>query len=60
MLAQDLATHLDHDDRPHGDRIVLLEGATWGDFQRLLEIRGDRPVPRMAYLDGVLELMSPS
>jgi len=61
MLAQDLASHsFDHDDRPRGDRIVRLEGASWGDFQRLLEIRGDRPVPRMAYLEGVLELMSPS
>lgn len=60
MLAQDLAGHFDHDERPRGDRIVLLEGATWGDFQRLLEIRGDRSTPRMAYLEGVLELMSPS
>jgi Uma2 family endonuclease len=60
MLAEDLAGHLDHDERPRGDRIVRLEGATWGDFQRLLEIRGDRSAPRMAYLEGVLELMSPS
>lgn len=39
---------------------MLLDGATWGDFQRMLEIRGDRPVPRIAYLEGVIELMSPS
>lgn len=60
MLALDLTSHSDRDERPTEDRIVLLEGATWGDFQRLLEIRGDRSVPRMAYLEGVLELMSPS
>lgn len=60
MLAQDLTSRFDHDESQSGDRIVLLDGATWGDFQRILEIRGDRPVPRMAYLEGVLELMSPS
>lgn len=29
-----------------------LQGATWADFQRLLELRGDAPVPRFAYLEG--------
>jgi Uma2 family endonuclease len=48
------------DDRPTGDQIVHLDGVTWEDFERLLAIRGDRPVPRFAYLNGVLELMSPS
>jgi Uma2 family endonuclease len=33
---------------------------TWADYQRLLEIRGDRAVPRFTYLEGTLELMSPS
>jgi Uma2 family endonuclease len=42
------------------DDIVVLRGATWADYQRLLEIRGDRSVPRLTYLEGVLELMSPS
>jgi Uma2 family endonuclease len=37
-----------------------LEGATWADFQRLLELRRERPVPRFAYLEGTLEIMSPS
>ncbi len=44
----------DHDD------VVVLEGVTWADFQRFLEIRGERPVPRFAYLEGRLEIMSPS
>lgn len=37
-----------------------IEGATWADFQRLLELRGEHPVPRFAYLEGRLEIMSPS
>ena len=57
MLATKLA---DHDDGPVDDHIVLLPGATWADFERTLEMRGDRPVPRLAYLEGVLQLMSPS
>ena len=44
----------DHDD------IVVLRGATWADYQRLLEIRGDRSIPRFTYLEGVLQIMSPS
>lgn len=39
---------------------MLLRGATWADYQRLLELRGERRAPRLAYLEGVLELMSPS
>lgn len=38
----------------------MLSDATWADFQRVLEMRGERPVPRVAYLEGVLELMTPS
>lgn len=42
------------------DSVVILRGATWADYQRMLEIRGEGSVPRLAYLEGVLELMSPS
>ncbi len=42
------------------DHIVLLPGATWADYQRLMEMRGDHSAPRMAYLEGVIEIMSPS
>lgn len=48
------ATRTDH------DHIVVLSGATWADFQRLLEIRGERSSPRLAYLEGKLEIMTPS
>lgn len=42
------------------DDIIVLRDVTWADYQRLLEIRGERPVPRLTYLEGVLELMTPS
>ena len=42
------------------DQLVVLSGATWADFQRLLEIRGDDPCPRFAYLEGMLQIMNPS
>ena len=51
---------LDRDDRPREDHIVVLEGVTWADYQRIMEIRGERSVPRLAYADGRLEIMSPS
>jgi Uma2 family endonuclease len=57
MLSEKLTKH---DDTPVDDHIVLLRNATWSDYQRMLELRGERPVPRVAYLNGVLQLMSPS
>lgn len=42
------------------DDIIVLRGAAWTDYQRLLAIRGERSVPRITYLAGVLELTSPS
>ena len=51
---------LDRDDRPREDHFVHLRGATWEDYERVLAIRGDRSAPRIAYLDGTLEIMSPS
>ena len=57
MLAERLA---DHDDSPIEDKIVVLDGATWADYQRLLEMRGERSAPRIAYLEGQIEIMTPS
>jgi Uma2 family endonuclease len=48
------------DDRPTEDHIVQIDGATWDDYERLLEIRGDRSAPRITYLEGRIEIMSPS
>jgi Uma2 family endonuclease len=42
------------------DHVVYLPDATWADYQRLVAIRGDRSAPRITYLEGLLELMSPS
>lgn len=53
-LTPDLARQVPADD------IIVLRDVTWADYQRLLEIRGDRPVPRLTYLEGALELMTPS
>jgi Uma2 family endonuclease len=57
MVAQVLT---DHDDTPVEDKIIVLRGASWADYQRLLEMRGDRSAPRLCYLEGELEIMSPS
>jgi Uma2 family endonuclease len=48
------------DDRPTDDQVVVLENLVWADWRRMIEARGDRSVPRMAFIDGALELMSPS
>jgi Uma2 family endonuclease len=45
---------------PTADRRIVLRDMTWADFRALVTMLGDRPVPRKAYLDGVIELMSPS
>jgi Uma2 family endonuclease len=42
------------------DQRVILRGVTFRDFQALLDIRGDRAGVRMYYLDGEIELLSPS
>jgi Uma2 family endonuclease len=42
------------------DQVVALRGATWADYQRALEIRGERPWPRLTYHQDVLEYMSSS
>jgi Uma2 family endonuclease len=42
------------------DHIVVLRNATWADYQRHLEIRGEKAVPRISYLEGALQIMSPS
>lgn len=49
-----------HDEVSNHDHIVVLRDAAWSDYQRLLELRGDRSVPRVAYLKGSLQLTSPS
>lgn len=45
---------------PTADQRVVLHNVPWSHYEAQLAFRGDAPVPRMAYLDGVLELMTPS
>ena len=45
---------------PTADQRVVTYGVPWAHYEAQLALRGDAPVPRMAYLEGTLELMSPS
>jgi Uma2 family endonuclease len=42
------------------DQRVHLHGVSWSEYEALLEMRGECAVPRISYLDGELELMTPS
>jgi Uma2 family endonuclease len=48
------------DNTPTQDSVVAFRGMTWADYERFLEARGDKSAPRLTYLEGTLELMSPS
>jgi len=50
----------DHDDTSDADQIIILHDVTWEDYGRVLNIRGGKSAPRIAYLEGELEVMSPS
>ena len=45
---------------PTADQRLVTYGVPWSHFEAQLTLRGERPVPRIAFLDGALELMSPS
>jgi len=45
---------------PTADQRVIMYGVPWSHFEAQLALRGDVAGPRMAYLKGALELMSPS
>lgn len=42
------------------DQVLTMNCVTWAGYEVQLALRGDRAVPRIAYLDGTMELMSPS
>lgn len=42
------------------DSRVLMHNVPWSHYEVLLALRGDKAVPRLAYLEGTLEIMSPS
>lgn len=45
---------------PTADHRVVLAGVSWEHYEVELIMRGDKSVPRIAYLEGAMELMSPS
>lgn len=46
--------------RPTADHRIVLNSATWEHYELELAMRGDKSVPRLAYLNGALELMRSS
>jgi Uma2 family endonuclease len=58
MIAR--AELIDRENLPREDHFVHLHGVSWADYERILEIRGDKSAPRISYLEGTLEIMSPS
>jgi Uma2 family endonuclease len=42
------------------DELVVMTGVSWEMFESILDERGDTSPPRVTYLEGTLELMSPS
>jgi Uma2 family endonuclease len=45
---------------PTADERVVMYGVSWDSYETMLAVRGERSQPRMAYLDGALELMTSS
>jgi len=45
---------------PERDERVFMHAVTWETYEALLEDRGESAIPRLSYLDGELELMSPT
>jgi Uma2 family endonuclease len=42
------------------DQRLIMFGVPWSGYEAQMALRGGAPVPRVAYLDGAMELMSPS
>lgn len=45
---------------PTADQRVVMYGVPWSQYEAQLAVRGQASVPRIAYLEGALELISPS
>jgi len=44
---------------PDVDHFVVRRGVSWSGYLRALRERGEHSAPRIAYLQGLLEIMSP-
>jgi Uma2 family endonuclease len=45
---------------PTADQRVVMHGVPWAHYEALLALRGETSSPRIAFLEGALELMTPS
>jgi Uma2 family endonuclease len=45
---------------PTADQRLVTYNVPWSHYEAQLALRGEAPVPRMAYLHGAMELMTPS
>ena len=45
---------------PTADQRVGMLGRSWADYEAQLALQGDSSRPKLAYLDGAIELMSPA
>jgi Uma2 family endonuclease len=45
---------------PTADQRVVMYSVPWSHYEALLALRGEAPGPRIAFLEGALELMTPS
>ena len=45
---------------PTADQVIVMNGISWEGYESLLALRGDRRRPKLAYLDGAVELMTTS
>jgi hypothetical protein len=54
------ATEIVQSDEPDIDHFVFLHDLSWNDYKQLLRMRGDHSAPRISYLEGEVEIMSPS
>lgn len=47
-------------ERATPEQRIVMRGISWQTYEKLLQERGERAVPRMCYSQGSLEMMSPS
>jgi Uma2 family endonuclease len=45
---------------PTADQRIVIHAVPWSHYEAQLALRGDASAPRISYLDGAMELMSPS
>ena len=55
-----LQSQADREASDDTDHFVRLHNVSWADYERLLRMRGDHSAPRITYLEGEVEIMSPS